>query len=403
MAQAEPKSCGGALEPSGGLTVHLVGRLTPAVLGFLLPAMRASLARGRGQALLCITDEVSERQLASIPVDTHRINVRDSDFRLLRYDALFKAVRHFTSNHQIAVLHAHGLLPALAAARLVRDHAHRGVEVLFSPHSSHIFGWQVATHAIFSRIRLANFGRNGVRVIANLQREARLLKPFETLSVQVLDCPVERVFFDTPRAEADRPRVISCNLEFHETALDGFQRAAVLLHDDRLGIEFNWIGNPSAYGAEALRAAGVSCFEASTSDSRADRFSTAWLYVAACEERGFPIHLAEAMAAGLPCVALDSEIHRAMIVHGETGFLYGTVREMLSHIGQLVDSPELRQRLGQAARRQAELRFHETDFQRRFWNAVSFDPTLTTPELHPGTSAAIDRGLLDRGPAHYTD
>lgn len=82
-----------------------------------------------------------------------------------------------------------------------------------------------------------------------------------------------------------------------------------------------------------------------------------------------------------------------MIVPGETGYLYGTVREMLSHIGQLVDSQELRQRLGQAARRQAELRFHETDFQRRLWNAVSFDPTLTTPVLQPGNSAAKDRRL----------
>ena len=393
MVQAEPKSCGGAIEPSDGLTVHLVGRLTPAVLSFLLPAVRASLALGRRQALLCINDEVSERRLASIPADVHRIDVRNSDYRFLRCDALFKALQHFSRNHKITVVHAHGLLPVLAAARFVRDHAHRGVKVLFSPHSSRIFGWQLATHAIFGSKRLANLGNDGLRVIANVQREARLLAPFGGVSVQVLDCPVPRVFFDTPRAEARRPRVISCNLEFHKTALDGFQRAAVLLNDDRLGIEFNWIGNPSAYGFEALRAAGVACFEASTSSFRADRFSTAWLYVAACEERGFPIHLAEAMAAGLPCVALDSETHRGMIVPGETGFLYGTVREMLSHIGQLVDSPELRQRLGQAARRQAELRFQETDFQRNFWNSVSFVPTLTTPELQPGNSAAKDQGL----------
>ena len=393
MVQAELRSFGVSLEPSDGVTAHLVGRLTPAVLSFLLPAIRASFALGRRQALLYINDGVSDGQMTSIPVDVHRIDVPDSDYRLLRCDALFKAVQHFSRHHKIAVVHAHGLLPALAAARLVQDHAHRSVEVLFSPHSSRILGWQVARHAIFSGMRLANLGNDGLRVIANVQREARLLAPFGGLSVQVLDCPVSRVFFDTPRAEARRPRVISCNLDSHETALDGFQRAAVLLNDDRLGIEFNWIGDPLAYGAEALRAAGVACFEASTSSFRADRFSTAWLYVAACEERGFPIHLAEAMAAGLPCVALDSEIHRGMIVPGETGYLYGTVREMLSHIGQLVDSQELRQRLGQAARRQAELRFHETDFQRRFWNAVSFDPTLTTPELQPGNSAAKDRRL----------
>lgn len=380
MVQAEPRTCGGSLEPPDGLTAHLVGRLTPAVLSFLLPAIHASLALGRRQALLYINDCASEGQMSSIPVEVHRIHVRDSDSRLMRCEALFKAVRDFSRQHRVDVVHAHGLLPAVAAARLVRDHAHRGVKVLFSPHSSHVLGWKVATHAIFGRMRLPSFGKDSLRVIANVQREARLLASFPRLSVQMLDCPVPPVFFDSPRAEASRPCVISCNLEGQQIALDRFQRAAVLLNDARLGIEFNWIGNTSAGGTDALRAAGVSCFDTSTSSFRADRFSKAWLYVATREERGFPIHLAEAMASGLPCVALDSEAHRGMIVPGVTGYLYETVREMLTHIGQLVDSQPLRQRLGQAARRSAETRFQEKDFQRRFSNAVSSDPTRTTPD-----------------------
>jgi hypothetical protein len=52
--------------------------------------------------------------------------------------------------------------------------------------------------------------------------------------------------------------------------------------------------------------------------------------VATCDERGFPIHLAEAIAAG--CVELDTEIHRSLVVPRETGYLYTNVREMLERI-----------------------------------------------------------------------
>lgn len=386
MVRAEPPRCGGALRPVEGMTVHLVGRLTPAVLSFLIPAIHASFAAGRRQAVLYIDNGVSQEQLAAVPEEVHRIKVRESESLLVRFDALFKALLHFSLQHPISVVHVHGLLPALAAARLLRGRADRDVEVFFSPHGSRVLGWTVAKHAVFSTMRRIRGGNDAVRVIANVQREARLLAPCSGLAVQVIECPVARVFFDNARKEAARPLIVSGNLESHHAALDGFQRVAVVLNDDRLGIDFNWFGSTEAGGVEALRAANVTCFEASTISSRADCFSTAWVYVATCEERGFPIHLAEAMAAGLPCVALDTETHRSMVVSGETGYLYANSREMLLRIGQLVDSQPLRHRLGQAARRMAELRFRESEFQRRFWEAIGPDATPTTPE--PGRTVA---------------
>ena len=381
MVQAEPLGCGDALLAPDGVTVHLVGRLTPAILSFLLPAIQALSAVGQRQALLYIDNGDSHEQVSAVPADVHRVHVRDSDSRLLRCNALFNALLHFSRQHPINILYVHGLLPALAAARLLRGRANGGIDVFFSPHSSRILGWTVAEHAVFGRMRRATVGNNALPVIVNVQREARLLAPFDGFAVQVIDCPVPRVFFDTPRNEAGRPRLISCNLERHHAAIDGFQRVAVLLNDDRLGINFNWIGNTEAEAIETLGAAGVACFEASTSSSRADLFSTAWVYVATGDERGFPIHLAEAMAAGLPCVALDTENHRSVVVPGETGYLYANVREMLEHIGQLVDSQRLRHRLGQAARRVAELRFSEAEFQRRFWHAISATTNMPSRDV----------------------
>lgn len=367
------------VKPTGGasstfpemVTVHLVGRLTPTVLSFLVPAIHASSSLGRRQALLYIDDGIRHEQITTVPIDVHSVHIPDSYSFLSRCGALFSALQSFSQTHPMDVLHVHGVLPALAAACLLRARSVFDVEVLFSPHSSRLLNWTVARHALLGC--LAGISeKNALRVIANVQREARLLDRVGGLSVQVMDCPVPPVFFETPRNEASDPIVISCNLECHHAAFDAFQRLAVLLNDERLGITFQWMGNTAAGGLDGLRAAGIVCFDAFTSSSfRAVHFSTAWVYVATCNERGFPIRLAEAMAAGLPCVALDTEVHRSIVIPGETGYLYASLREMLERIGQLVDSEQLRYRMGNAARREAELRFRESEFRRRFLHAVN--------------------------------
>lgn len=57
----------------------------------------------------------------------------------------------------------------------------------------------------------------------------------------------------------------------------------------------------------------------------------------------------EAMAAGIPVVASDADGPRDIITHGEEGFLVlpGNAGELAARIVQLVQSPELRNRMGQ--------------------------------------------------------
>ena len=386
MVQAKPPGCAHVLPVPDGLTVHVVGRLTPAVLSFLLPVIRVLSSSGRRQALLYINDEGGLKLSMAVPNDVHRVHVRDSDSVWLRCTALFRALQQFCLQYPIDVVHVHGLLPAVAAARLLRGSAKRRVDVVFSPHSSRIFGWAVVKHAMFRCVRSPSVGSSAVRVLVNLQSEARLLAPFGGFAVQVIDCPVPPVFFDIPRNEGGPPLLISCNVACHRAAIDGFLRVAVLVNDDRLEINFNWIGNTEADAVKALQAAGVACFEPSNISFRADQFSTAWVYLATGDERGFPLHLVEAMAAGLPCVALDTEAHRSVVVQGETGYLYANVREMLERIGELVDSQQLRHKLGQNARRVAELRFSETVFQHRFWHAIDSN-AKSVPALGHGVCA----------------
>ena len=168
MVQAELPGCALVLPVPDRLTVHVVGRLTPAVLSFLLPVISVLSGSGRRQALLYINNEGSPKLMMAVPDDVHRVDVRDSDSVWLRCTAMFRALQQFSLQYPIDVVHVHGLLPALAAARLLRGSAKRGVDVVFSPHSSRIFGWTLVKHAVFRCVRSPTVGSSAVSVLVNL-------------------------------------------------------------------------------------------------------------------------------------------------------------------------------------------------------------------------------------------
>ncbi len=63
-----------------------------------------------------------------------------------------------------------------------------------------------------------------------------------------------------------------------------------------------------------------------------------------------PNTVLEAMAYGLPVVASDIPANRELVRNGENGFLAKTEKELLERTLQLVDDPELRERLGASGR-----------------------------------------------------
>jgi glycosyltransferase involved in cell wall biosynthesis len=68
------------------------------------------------------------------------------------------------------------------------------------------------------------------------------------------------------------------------------------------------------------------------------KFATKWL---------------ESSILGIPLIASDIEPYRAVIRHGETGFLVRREYEWSRYLKQLADDPALRQRIGMAARAEA--------------------------------------------------
>lgn len=187
------------------------------------------------------------------------------------------------------------------------------------------------------------------QTLSGIRRTRQAAAP-DTLPAAGMPVLPAQVYFETLRVEARRPLLVSSSLVGKRTEAEHFMRIAVLLGDDQLGLAFNWLGPTQGGTAAALRAAGIGQFDADTDAARAQRLGSAWLYLAATAHRGHPIHLLEAMAIGLPCVALDSEQHRRVIVNGETGLLCRNLADMLQSIAQLVDSMPLRLQMGQQAR-----------------------------------------------------
>jgi len=82
----------------------------------------------------------------------------------------------------------------------------------------------------------------------------------------------------------------------------------------------------------------------------------AWLHALTSPKEGWGISNLEAAACGTATVASDSPGLRDSVRDGETGFLvpHGNITRLSERIGQILDDVQLRERLGQGARRFAE-------------------------------------------------
>lgn len=370
LAAAGPSRDGSHTAP--GITVHVVGRLTAPVLGFLLPTMKAMHAVGTRQLLLCL--EGSGIGSDALPAGVQLLQTPDRAHALGRMLALQAALGGLSASQPVAALHLHGLLPGMAAMRWLRRPDRATVAVVFSPHGSRALARSRLTQSLAATVLRLGLGHARPLAIVNMRPE---LAQLGGMAASLIESPVPRVFFETGRNEARRPLLITCGLDGQRSAVDTFVRLAVLLTDDALGIGFNWVGGTQPEAAAALRAAGIGQFDAATDALRAQRLGTAWIYVAASEEHGFPVRLAEAMACGLPCVALDTPNHRSVIAEGESGYLCADLAGLLARIALLLDSPAQRQRMGQAARQLAVQRFDEAQFGRQLLAAI--EPAAQQP------------------------
>jgi glycosyltransferase involved in cell wall biosynthesis len=86
---------------------------------------------------------------------------------------------------------------------------------------------------------------------------------------------------------------------------------------------------------------------------KAELYGRAWVNVTASASEGWSLTVMEAALCRTPSVALAVGGLAESIVHGETGLLAHDTGELAARVRELVERPELRERLGEAAERRA--------------------------------------------------
>lgn len=367
----------------GGRVVHVVGCITDEVYSFLGPATHALARSGLDQTVVMVDDVRYRHHLVDLHERAELVLSPSLRNPLRQWREVLKALRQTLASAPTRAVHLHGLVPCLVGAWVVRTAGHRAA-IFYSPHGSRAMGrfkW-IGAPLLWLFKPLLQPGRS--TAIVNVPQERPAFDKWK--SVDVIESPASEVFLDIERHEARHPLVVTGGREPNPRNAELLAQLAVLLTDDVLRIGFNWIGSVDAVSRQRLNAAGVGVFDVTSDAERAQRLASGWIYVAPGGTRGFPVFLVEAMAAGLPCVALDTPQHRAVIRDGETGFLCESERDLIGCIATLVDSAALRARIGQAARKEARERFGEGRFSTRLLAAYALD---SPAGVGPGSSAPL--------------
>lgn len=353
---------------SGVHLLHVVGPVTDEVFSFLGPATRALANNGHSQQIVVIDAPQHSHNVEKLDAYASVVRIATESNLLNEWLNVFRACKIELHKDGLGVVHVHGLLPFLLISMGLRS-ANVQAPVVYSPHGSRSLGTlrfvgKLAMLAVHSATR---HGQKSA--IVTVPRESSAFEKWEATAI--IENPVANIFFSTPRQESKKPLIVTGGRHSDVRSVELFSQLAVLLSGEELGLEFNWLGTVPAIALRRLQAANVSMSSIASDQECAAFFARGWMYVAPWSTRGFPLFLVQAMAAGLPCVALDCEQHREVIEDGRTGFLCASEQEMFTKIATLVDSPALRSEMGAAAKALAAARFSESTFEDKLMTAYS--------------------------------
>lgn len=347
--------------PRGAAVIHLVGRVSDDVFSFLGPMTQTLAAKGIAQVVITHHDGEFEHNLALLDprVRVVLLPARRNPFNWAR--SMLVALVAEAREPSAVYCHLHGVIPSMVGA-WASWRKGLAVKLMFSPHGSRSLGpLKPLGKLLINGLRLA-VGANKWVPVTNSGEDARRVSSLSADRVTVIESPVDDLFFKLSREEGDTPTVVAGVGLPDSDAVTRFAQLAVLYWAESRPVKFVWAGPVNGEGRARLRAAGVEVHAKASQCVRASLLSNAWVYLALGKAEGFSSLLAEAMAAGVPCMAWDQPHHRDLIVDGLTGRL---VRDELAALHELtvwLKTTEERRRLGDAGRTAAALRFNRVRF-----------------------------------------
>ena len=371
--------------PWRGRVVHLALPLDERVFEVLAPATSALARCGQTQSLVLIDDARNQALLGRLDDAVSLVRVPAQHNPLLQWRAVSEAFAALFDGAPPSAVHMYGDTARRLGERVLRDLGAR-VPRFHSPAGGgvdHVL-WPLAmVGRLLGRHRSAHTGTRDIVIGA---ATAGAGQGAASRALTVLEGPVHDAYFGALPPAARYPLIVSASRSSDADAATRFDQLAVLLGGEGLGLAFHWIGPVDEVSALRLRAASVGVFDPHDDGERAARLAAAWVFVALAESRGFPLCLAEAMAAGVPCVAMDNPAHRSLVRHGETGYLCRKQSEVIGRIAQLADSPDLRGRMGRNGRELAQARFGEGVFKDTLMAAYAAPvPAAAAARARPAT------------------
>lgn len=180
-------------------------------------------------------------------------------------------------------------------------------------------------------------------------------------------------------AKSDVPRILFVGrLDRHYKGQDHLLEAAVLLKARGLSFDLRFSGGGDtleSFKAQADRMGIADCvhFLGFVSDAQLKQeFADAAIFAMPSNGEGFGLVYLQAMANGLPCICGDGDAAREVVVDQETGFVvpYANPERLADTLQRLIESPDLREQMGQAGKARYEAQFTEAAFERRFLKII---------------------------------
>lgn len=171
------------------------------------------------------------------------------------------------------------------------------------------------------------------------------------------------------------PRVLFVGrLDRHYKGQDHLLEAAVLLKARGVAFELRFSGGGDTLEsfkaqAETMGVADCVNFLGFVSDAQLKQeFSDAAIFAMPSNGEGFGLVYLQAMANGLPCLCADGDAAKEVVANEETGLVvpYANPEKLADALQRLIESPDLREQMGQAGQARYEAQFTETAFEKRF-------------------------------------
>ena len=175
--------------------------------------------------------------------------------------------------------------------------------------------------------------------------------------------------------KSDVPRILFVGrLDRHYKGQDHLLEAAVLLKARGLSFDLRFSGGGDtleSFKAQADRMGVADCvqFLGFVSDTQLKQeFADAAIFAMPSNGEGFGLVYLQAMANGLPCICGDGDAAKEVVVDQETGLVvpYAHPEQLADALQRLIESPDLRERMGQAGKARYEAQFTEAAFEERF-------------------------------------